>query len=271
MSLDIKEKRLLGAVMAMALALAIWYIVTTYVMPRIEKGRQLAEAQARQTIIGEGTSYTIEGRQSNYETDDPELRYQSGAFSGTLSVCVDGSRLYSSKSAMEEAEGFSGHLDEMSYYFDEEPLALVIDVSITNVDASSMKYEASPTYFCMDGFGIQFGESSSAASFFSGQDQHVPEYYQSETRDAYWAAVDIPQGETVAVRLLFLIPPSSAKEELGSFSQLIPVYEEGDRFLFYYGQLDFGSYGSAETAVPPDFAVSSAYIPYLVELSPEVI
>lgn len=272
MSLDAKEKKYLGAVIAVILVAAVWYIASTFVIPRIEAARQLAEAQERQVTMGEGEAFAIEGRQGNFDSDDSELRYQSGDFSGTLNVCVNASRLYPSKSAMEEAEGFSGDLDEISYFFDEEPLALVVDVSITNEDATNSKFEGFPTYFTMDFFGIQYGEASSAALLFSGQDQHVPEYYQPETKDDYWSYVDIPQGETVSVRLAFLIPPSdSVKEEYGSFSQLLPAYGEGDRILFYYGQLDFSSIGVTDTAIAPDFAVSSAYIPYLVELSPEVM
>lgn len=276
MSLDIKEKKLLIAVLAVVIVGVAWHLFSTYVLPQIQHQRRVAEALAQQTIVSEGTPFTLYGRQGKLDSGNPELMSQSPAFNGTLSMRVEESRLYETKSAMEEAEGFMGDFDDISTYLSEEPLGLVVDVSITNVDATVMKNGESTTYFPMTYFGVQIGDTANMVSYFLGQDIHVPEYDNPETQADYLADVDIPKGETVRVRLTFALPSANAEDELGEMSRIISLFDEGDQIIFYYGLLDFsgsihGLWDVSGEVVPTSFAEGAANIPYLVELSPVVM
>ena len=278
MNLSRKEKTLLAAVVAVVVVAAAWHMIATYVIPQIAIEHDRAEAHDRQTIIQEGTTFSIEGDQDTSVVSEAS----NLGLSGTLSACVDGSRLYESKTAMYEAEGFEGSLDEISSKVEREPMGLVVDVSITNVDATNSRYREaygveSSTYFDMD-FDIGIGDgNASYVSYYHGPDLHVPEYDSTALGQHLWNVVDIPQGETVTVRLAFLIPPASAKDEPGMLGQFVPKYEEGERIYFYYGSMSYSS-GDIENLwsiggelEATSFADAAAYIPYLVELSPQVM
>lgn len=277
MALRRKEKTILVAVIAVVFAAAAWHVIATYIIPQVVAERERVEALEQQTVIQEGTTFPIEGNQ-----DASTVEYGSNMdFSGTLSACVEGSRLYKSKTAMYEAEGFEGSLDEISNKIDQEPMGLVVDVSITNVDATNSYYKEvygvkSSTYFVMN-FNIGIGDgNASYTSYYHGPDLHVPEYDSTSLGQHLWDVVDIPQGETVTVRLAFLLPPAGVTDETGMFGRFIPAYEEGEHIYFYYGQIKYTSAieslgsigGELETT---SFANAAAYIPYLVELSPKLM
>lgn len=281
MALDRKEKRLLGTVVGIVVAIAVWNYVSAFVMPRMKYDQQIKEAQSRQVIVGEGDEFSLTSVAYSDQTDDSYGFNPFGGFwDGTLTFRVDGSRLYKTKSEMEEAEGFecSEGNDVVSTSISEEPLGLVVDVSITNENATAVnRDDGQPTYFSMDFFGLQIADTSNMTSYFCGQDLHVPEFYDSKDSEHYWSTVDIPQGETVHVRLAFVMPPASSEEELGKMAQvLMPVYHDGDQLILYYGPISYAGFagsfsGMDQQLQPVNFAVASARIPYLVELSPEVM
>ena len=282
MNLSRKEKTLLVAIIAVLVAAGVWHILSVYVIPQIEFNREREEARSLQTTIEEGTTFTIKGRLHSSDETEIEVDADSSWFEGTISVRVESSRLYGSKTAMEEAEGFEVGNNGIESSVDGEPLGLVVDVSISNIDVSNTAYEGfldrPVTFFDMELFNINVGDTASLMSYFAGQDMHVPEAELPVPEGGiFHSVVDVPQGETVTVRLAFLIPPASAKDEPGMLGQFVPKYEEGERIYFYYGSMSYSS-GDIENLwsiggelEATSFADAAAYIPYLVELSPQVM